>query len=215
MKLYTFPAAPSPRRVHLFLAEKGLDLEQQIIDLRSGEHLVSEHLAGHPQRTVPALELDDGTLLTESVAICRYLEERQPEPALLGTNPVERARITDADHWIEMHGLLAVMDAFRNHVRGMKDRALPGTRPVAQIPELAKRGLQRYHWFLDDFNQRLDGQAYAAGDRFSVADITALVTVDFAHSAIKIGLPEDAQAINQWYQRVCKRPAILKANSAD
>lgn len=208
MKLYTFPAAPSPRRVHLFLAEKGLKLDQQIVDLRSGEHLHTDYFTRHPQRTVPALELDNGQWLTECAAIVRFLEELQPEPRLLGSSITERALIADCDHWIEMHGLLAVMEAFRNHARGMRDRALPGPRPVAQIAELAERGRQRYRWFLQDLNQKLSEHAYAAGDDFSVADITAFVTIDFARSAIKIDIPTEADRLQDWFQRIHERPAF-------
>lgn len=208
MKLYTFPAAPSPRRVHLFLAEKGLELDQQIVDLRSGEHLHTDYFTHHAQRTVPALELDTGRWLTESAAICRFLEEYQPEPRLLGNSIIERALIADCDHWIEMHGLLAVMEAFRNYARGMRDRALPGPRPVAQIAELAERGRERYGWFLQDFNQKLTEHAYAAGDGFSVADITAFVTIDFARSAIKVDIPTEAEYLLDWFQRIRQRPTF-------
>ncbi|MEM1080203.1 MAG: glutathione S-transferase family protein [Pseudomonadota bacterium] len=214
MKLYTFPHAPSPRRIHLFLAEKGIEIDQQLVDLRTGEHLSHPVFADHPQRTVPALELDDGPLLTESVAICRYLEERFPEPALLGSTAEERAQIADIDHWVELHGLIPVMEAFRNHVRGMKDRALPGIRPVAQIPELAERGRQRYQWFLEDLNTRLQGEYYVAGPDFSVADITARVAIDFARQAIKIEPPKTAEAPQAWYQRLSERPALAASTEA-
>lgn len=208
MKLYTFPAAPSPRRVHLFMAEKGLELDQQIVDLRAGEHLQTDDFAHHPQRTVPALKLDNGQWLTECAAIYRFLEEYQPDPRLLGNTITERALIADCDHWIEMHGLLAVMEAFRNYARGMQDRALPGPRPVAQIAELAERGRRRYGWFLQDLNQKLAGHAYAAGDNFSVADITAFVTIDFARSAIKIDIPAEVEHVLDWFERMRQRPAF-------
>ncbi|MEM7053202.1 MAG: glutathione S-transferase family protein [Pseudomonadota bacterium] len=211
MKLYTFPNAPSPRRVHLFLAEKGLQINQQMVDIRSGEHLQTRVLAGNPARTVPMLELDDGRCLSESAAICRYLEEFQPEPPLLGSNANDRAVIADCDHWIEMHGLLAVMEAFRNAVPRLKDRALPGMRPVAQIPALAKRGRERYGWFLEDLNLKLSKQDYVAGDTFSVADITALVAIDFARGGIKIDIPKHALHLRDWYQRINQRPAIQQA----
>lgn len=214
MKLYTFPNAPSPRRIDLFLAEKGLKIHRQVVDLRAGEHLQTGVLAGNAQRTVPTLVLDDGRVLSESVAICRYLDELQPDPALFGTDINERAVIADCDHWIEMHGLLAVMEAFRNSVPRLKDRALPGTRPVAQIPALAERGRARYHWFLDDLNKKLTQNDYVAGRVFSVADITALVTIDFARSGIKIDIPEQAEQLHDWYQRINQRPAIQAANTS-
>lgn len=210
MKLYTFPQAPSPRRVHLFMAEKGLDIEQEVVDLRSGEHLESEFARKNPNCTVPTLELDDGTCLCECVAIGRYLEELHPDPPLLGRTPEERGIIADRDHWVEMNGTLAVIEAFRNAVPGMKDHALPGSRPVAQIAELAERGKQRYGWFLEDLDEMLSGREYVAGTRFSVADITALVTVDFATQAIKQEMPGELGNLARWYEQVNARPAVQR-----
>jgi glutathione S-transferase len=208
MKLYTYPAAPSPRRVHLFLAEKGMEIDQEIVDIRAGAHFEPGFGARNAQRTVPVLELDDGTCLSESVAICRHLEEIQPEPALLGRTATERAWIADRDHWVEMNGLLAVMDAFRNSLPGMKDHALPGARPVAQIAELAERGRQRYGWFLEDLDQQLAGRQYVGGDGFSVADITTLITVDFATRGIKLAIPEALENATRWHREVSARPSV-------
>jgi glutathione S-transferase len=211
MKLHTFPEAPSPRRVHLFLAEKNMDIEQVIVDMRKGEHLSDEFAALHPDCTVPLLELDDGTCLTSCAAICRYLEALQPEPALLGSTPEERARIDDRDRWIEMNGMLAVMEGFRNSVKGFKDHALPGRRPVEQIPELAERGRRRFEWFMSDLDETLTKQDYIAGDDFSVADITALVTIDFGLRGMRMQIPEEARALKAWHDRVSSRPAIAGA----
>lgn len=208
MKLYTFPQAPSPRRVHLFIAEKGLDIEQQTIDLRKGEHLEPEYAGCNPACTVPALELDDGTCLSECVAICRYLEEIQPDPPLFGRHALERAVIAERDHWVEMNGILAVMEAFRNAAPGMADHALPGTRRVAQIPELAERGRQRYGWFLEDLDGILAGSEYVAGEVFSVADITALVTIDFARGALKAEIPDWAERVRVWHEKVSARDSV-------
>lgn len=208
MKLYTFPGAPSPRRIHLFLAEKGMEIDQEIVDIRSGAHFEADFGRLNPQRTVPLLELDDGTCLSESVAICRYLEEIQPEPPLLGRTARERARIADRDHWVEWHGLLAVMEAFRNSLPGMQDRALPGSRPVAQIEALAERGRERFGWFLEDLDGQLASHRFVAGDSFSVADITALVTVDFAARGIKLAIPETLEHATRWHRAVSARPSV-------
>lgn len=208
MKLHTFPEAPSPRRVHLFLAEKGLEIQQVLVDMRKGEHMSDAFAALHPDCTLPLLELDDGTCLSSCAAICRYLEALQPEPPLLGTTPEERALIDDRDRWVEMNGMLAVMEGFRNAVGGMKDHALPGRRPVAQIPELAERGRQRFEWFMNDLDDMLSGRDHVAGNDFSVADITALVTIDFGLRGMKMQLPEDAAALKAWHERVSSRPAI-------
>lgn len=208
MKLYTFPEAPSPRRVHLFMAEKGLELEEVPIDMRQGEHLSDEFAAIHSDCTLPVLELDDGTRLSSCAAICRHLENVRPDPPLLGRTPEERARIDDRDRWIEMNGMLAVMEGFRNSLRGFRDRALPGRRPVAQIPELAERGRRRFQWFMSDLDGMLDRHDHVAGDDFSVADITALVAIDFGLRGLKMQMPEDAGSLKAWHERVSTRPSV-------
>lgn len=208
MKLHTFPTAPSPRRVHLFLAEKGLEIEQEIVDMRKAEHMSDEFAAFHPDCTLPVLELDDGTRLSSCAAICRYLESVQPDPPLLGSSPEECARIDDRDRWIEMNGLLAVIEGFRNVAPRMKDHALPGRRPVAQIPQLADRGRERFRWFLEDLDAMLAKTEYVAGEAFSVADITALVTVDFAQWGLKVPRPDELTHLARWYRAVSQRPAV-------
>ncbi len=208
MKLFTYPQAPSPRRIHLFLAEKGMEIEQHIVDIRAGEQHGEGFAGKSRQHTVPLLELDDGTCLGESMAICRYLEEIQPDPPLLGRDARERALVNELDHWLEMNGLLAVMDGFRNAVPGLKDRALPGPRPVPQIPELAERGRRCYRFFMQDLDGLLTGRKFLAGDYFSVADITALVIVDFASWGIKARIPLELQHLSDWHRRVSARPTI-------
>ena len=208
MKLYTFTGAPSPRRVTLYLAEKGMEVEQVEINIRAGEHLNDDFAAISPYCTVPVLELNDGTCLWESVAICRYLEEVRPEPQLMGKTPSERGLVTNWDHWAEVNGLLAVADGFRNRTPRMTDHALPGRRPVAQIEDLAERGRQCYGWFLEDLNKRLGRSDHVAGADFSVADITTLVTIDFARWALKIDPPAGLEHIGRWYAQVNKRPAV-------
>lgn len=208
MRLHTFPEAPSPRRVHLFLAEKGLDIEQVFVDMRKGEHLSDDFAAIHPDCTLPALELDDGTCLGSCAAICRYLDHIHPNPPLLGTTPEESARIDDRDRWVEMNGMLAVMEGFRNSVKGMRDHALPGRRPVAQIPDLAERGRQRFRWFMNDLEEMLSRHDYIAGNGFSVADLTALVTIDFGLRGMKMQMPEAAKSLAVWHERVSARPSV-------
>lgn len=208
MKLHTFPEAPSPRRVHLFLAEKGLEIERVLVDMRKGEHMSDEFAAIHPDCTLPVLELDDGTCLSSCAAICRYLETLNPEPALFGATPEESRRIDDRDRWVEMNGMLAVMEGFRNSVKGFKDHALPGRRPVAQIPELAERGRRRFEWFMSDLDEMLSQHDNIAGDDFSVADITALVTIDFGLRGMKMEMPENARSLKAWHERVNARPAV-------
>ncbi len=208
MKLYTYPAAPSPRRVHLFLAEKGLEIEQVVIDLADGEHLRPEFAAINPALTVPALVLDDGSCLAESVAICEYLESLHPDPALIGSSPIERAQAIERNHWVEWNGLMAVMEGFRNRSRAMTDHAITGSRPVKQIPELAERGIQRYQWFLEDLDTLLTDQEYLAGENFSMADITAFVVIEFAAWGIRQTMPENMAHVQRWYRQLGLRPAF-------
>lgn len=198
MKLYTCTGAPSPRRVTLYLEAKGLDVEMVEVDLRAGQHLTPEFAALSADCTVPVLALEDGGTIWESAAIRRYLERLNPEPPMFGHSAREQAEVEQWTDWVFSHGLLAVMEAFRNASRGFVDRALPGKRPVAQIPALAERGRERYGHFLDDLNARLEGQAYVAGSNFSVADIDARVTVEFAAQAIKIAPTEKHSALTAW-----------------
>lgn len=194
--------------MHLFLAEKRLDIEQVFVDMRKGEHMSDEFAAVHPDCTLPVLELDDGTRLSSCAAICRYIDGLHPDPPLLGTTPEQRARIDDRDRWVEMNGMLAVMEGFRNSLKGFRDHALPGRRPVAQIAALAERGRQRFEWFMHDLDASLSAHDYIAGDEFSVADITALVTIDFGLRGMKMEMPEKTTALADWHRRVSARPAI-------
>lgn len=208
MKLYTYPRAPSPRRVHLFLAEKGLEIDTETVDLVAGEQMLPAFLDKNPRGTVPALALDDGTFLCECVAICRYIEEIHPEPSLFGRSAVAKALIAERDHWVEMSGILAVVEAFRNSPAWFEDRALPGPRPVARIAELADRGRQRYDWFVHDLDGILADSEYVAGAEFSVADITALVTIDFAAWAIEAEIPEERSGVRRWHQMMNSRASV-------
>ena len=214
MKLYTYPAAPSPRRIHLFLAEKGLEVEQVVVDLRAGEHLRPAFAAINPALTVPALVLDDGTCLCESVAICDYLESVQPDPALIGRPGRQRALVIERNHWVENNGLVAVMEGFRNRSGAMVDHALTGPRSVPQIPELADRGVRRFGWFLHDLDGLLQDSEFIAGTDFSLADITALVTIEFAVWGLRQSPPTDLPALQRWHAAVTSRPAIQAASAS-
>ena len=143
MKLYEFKAAPNPRRVRIFLAEKGIEVPTVQVDLQNREQHTPEYLARNAMGGVPTLELDDGSHISESVAICRYFEELQPEPHLMGSTPEEAGRIEMWNRRMELNGFTAAGEAFRNAVPAFADRALPGTDPVAQIPDLAQRGRER------------------------------------------------------------------------
>lgn len=206
MKFYDCGTAPSPRLVRVFIAEKGIEIPTQQVDLRSGEHMASEFRAINPYCTVPVLQLDDGTRLTSTQGCWRYLEESVPEPPLLGSTPVEKAIIADRVWRIETDGWQAMTEALRNSAPGMKDRAVPGPDNHAQIPELGTRGKLRTQAFLDRFELLLAGNPYVAGEKFTAADIMALVLVDFA-KWLKIKLPNNAVQAQRWYEAVSARPS--------
>ncbi|WP_348688847.1 glutathione S-transferase family protein, partial [Acidovorax soli] len=178
--LYDCATAPSPRRARILLAEKGIAHDTVQVDLRSGEQLGEAYRRINPQCTVPALRTDDGLLLTDNAAIAAYLEARYPNPPLLGETPTEKAEIASWNWRVEFEGLLAIAEALRNSAPAMANRALPGAVNYPQIPALAERGLLRVAQFFTLLNDRLEGRDFVAANRFSVADITAVVAVDFA-----------------------------------
>jgi len=206
MRFYDCKTAPSPRRVRIFIAEKGIEIETVQIDLGSGEQFEDEFRAINPDCVVPALQLDDGTCISEVLAICHYLESQYPEPALLGTTDEERARVLMWNSKVEQQGLWAVADAFRNAAKGLKDRAATGLVGYPQIPELAERGRGRVEQFFRRLDEQLADNEFVAGDRYSIADITAIVVVDFS-AWIKLSVPEDAKNIQRWYESVSARPS--------
>src|SRR5208283_4835932 len=149
MKFYDCSTAPSPRRVRIFLAEKGISVPTVQVDLRSNEQLTPAFRAINPDATVPSLELDDGTRINDAIGICVYFEAIQPQPALMGEGAAERALVTSWQREVERNGVYAVMDAFRNATPGFKGRALPGPHDYEQIPALAERGRLRVAHFFE------------------------------------------------------------------
>ena len=204
MKLYDCKTAPSPRRVRIFIAEKGIEVPTVRVDLGSGEHLSEAFRKINPWCTVPVLVLDDGTKISEVVAVCRYIEEVHPEPPLLGRDAKEKALVAMWDHHFEIDGFLAVAEALRNASPRMQGRAIPGFAEVAQIPALIERGKARTQRFFDALDDRLKESEYVAVDHYTMADITAQVTVDFA-AWIKLAPgPEHAHA-RRWHETVSRR----------
>jgi glutathione S-transferase len=206
MKLYDCTTAPSPRRVRIFAAEKDIQLENVQVDLATGAQFSDDFRAINPDCVVPVLELDDGTYITEVLAICQYLEELHPEPSLLGRTPEERAATIAWHTKIEQQGLLPIRDAFRNSAKGLKGHALTGPVQYEQIPELAERSRHCVKAFFVRLEKQLDRNEFVAGAFYSIADITALVLTDFA-AWIKIGLPDDAVNLRRWYENVASRPS--------
>lgn len=207
--LYDCATAPSPRRARILLAEKGLAHETVQIDLRSGEQFGAAYRAINPRCTVPALRTEDGGLLTDNAAIAAYLEARHPEPALMGRSPAQRAEIASWQWRAEFEGLMAVAEAFRNGNPAMAERALPGPQAVAQIPELAQRGLLRVQQFFGLLEERLTEAPFVGGDSFSLADITAVVAVDFAR-VVKLKPGDHQPQLQRWRAAMALRPSMQR-----
>ncbi|QRF59823.1 glutathione binding-like protein [Variovorax sp. UC122_21] len=205
--LYDCATAPSPRRARILLAEKGIAHETVQVDLVRGEQLGEAYRAINPQCTVPALRTAEDGLLTDNAAIAAWAEARHPEPPLMGRTPAEKAEVASW-HWrVEFEGLLAIAETLRNGSPAMADRALPGPVNYAQIPELAQRGLARVQHFFETLNDRLAGREFIATDRFSLADITAVVAVDFAR-IVRVKPGEQHPELVRWRAAMAQRPSM-------
>ncbi len=206
MKLYDCKTAPSPRRARIFIAEKGLDIETIEVDLANQAQLSDEFRAINPRCTVPVLELDDGETIVENIGIAVYLEAAYPEPNLLGANPLEKGLVSTWNARIEYEGLIPTADALRNGSKRMSNRAITGPTNYSQIPDLAERGLARCREFFAMLDARLEKSEFIVGERFTLADITALCIVDFA-SWIKIKIEPDQVNLKRWHDNVSQRPS--------
>ena len=206
MKFYDCATAPSPRRVRVFMAEKNIQIETIQVDLGSGEQFSDEFKAINPLMEVPFLQLDDGSSISQVNAICRYLEEIYPDNPLYGRTPIERALVESANNRVTMNGFAAGAEALRNSAPGMKNRAMPGPYNYSQIPDLATRGLERIDNCFSDLDSHFESSHYMVEDYFSVADISALVFIDFAKWAKK-RIPENHTNLARWYAEVSQRPS--------
>jgi glutathione S-transferase len=203
MQLYTAPRAPNPRRVHIFMAEKGITtIEQVPIDLNAGEHRAIDYLAKSPLAKVPALQLDDGRVLTETRAICTYLEGLFPEPNLMGYDSTERAFIEMADRRVEWTILLGAANSIRHSHPGLATLEQP------QFPEYGQSQTTKLKANLQVFDEMLQSRDWMAGERFTIADITAFCALEFARGLLKFK-PDDLgyEALQAWRERVAARPA--------
>ncbi len=206
MKFYDCSTAPSPRRVRMFIAEKGLDIETVEVDLREKEQMGDAFRQVNPNLTVPVLELDDGTRLLTTDACRAWLEATYPNPPLMGASPVEKAEVADCLYHISVDGFLAVAEGLRNSAKGMIGRALPGPHNFEQIPDLAERGRQRVTLFMDTLDAMIGAKPFVAGDFYSAADIDALIFVEFA-KWLKIEPGEQHANLNRWRADVSARPS--------
>jgi glutathione S-transferase len=202
MKLYDGGKAPNPRRVRIFLAEKGIEVPMIPVDMGAMGHKAEEITQRNPLQRLPILELDDGTILTESVAICRYFEELHPEPALFGTGALGIATVEMWNRRMELNFLAAVAAAFRHIHPAMRGWEEP------QIAEWGEANKPKALAFLEIMDKELASREFAAGDRFSIADITGLVAMDFMKPA-RIAIPESFANVLRWKAALSARPSAL------
>ena len=197
MKLYDGGRAPNPRRVRIFLAEKGMSIPVEKIDLANLEHKTAEFTALNPLQRVPVLVLDDGTVITESIAICRYIEGLRPEPPLFGRGALEAALVEMWNRRVELNLYQAVAAVFRHTNPAMKGYE-------SQIPEWGEANKPRVFEFLGLLDRELKNRLFIAGDHYTVADITTLVAVDFMRPA-KLIMPEEFANLRRWHGQVGER----------
>ncbi|HLL29049.1 MAG TPA: glutathione S-transferase [Xanthobacteraceae bacterium] len=200
MKLYDGGRAPSPRRVRIFLAEKGVDVPKVPVDLAALEQKSASFRALNPMQRVPVLELDDGTVITETMAICRYFEALHPQPNLFGRDAVEIAKVEMWNRRLELGLYTAVSSVFRHGHPGMAKLQVPQVQEWAEInkPQVAE--------FLQLLDRELASRKYAAVDRFTVADITGLVAIDLMKPA-KLEVPEACKNVRRWHAEISARPS--------
>jgi glutathione S-transferase len=206
MRLFDYNRAPNPRRARIIMAEKNIEIELVPINLMRREQLKPEFMSINPHGTLPVLETDDGTYLTETVGICCYLEELYPEPALMGRGALEKALVLNWNNIVEQTGFISIAEMLRNWSPGFRNRVFPGTVDYPQMPELIARGKQRTEQFFDQMEIRLQQAPYLAGEHFSLADISLLAVTDFA-SWVEIIPQTTRPALANWHARVSARPS--------
>jgi len=200
MKLYDGGRAPNPRRVSVFLAEKGIEVEKMPVDMGQMGHKSAEVTKLNPLQRLPVLVLDDGTVLTESVAICRYFEELHPQPPLLGTDARDKAIVEMWNRRMEFNYLAPVAAAFRHTHPAMKEWEVP------QLAEWGEINRPRAIAFLELLDTELANREFIAGDRYTIADITGMIAFDFMKPA-RIDRPEHLKNVMRWYTTVSSRPS--------
>lgn len=200
MRLFDGGRAPNPRRVRVFLAEKNIEVPMTPVDMAAMGHRSPEIAGRNPLRRLPVLELDDGTVLTESVAICRYFEEINPQPPLFGTGALGRAKVEEWQRRMELNLMMPVAYAFRHLHPAMVEWEVP------QVAEWGEANKPRALDFLEFLDRELGAREFAAGDDYSIADITGLISIDFMKLA-RIAVPEELGNVRRWYAALAARPS--------
>lgn len=202
MKLYDSPRAANPRRVRIFLAEKDVVIETVPVDIMAGEHLEDAFTRLNPLQRLPVLVLDDGTVIAESVAICRYFEETHPDPPLFGRDPKEKALVEMWQRHVEFGLLIPAQQAFRHTHPAMRELEVP------QVPDWGEANKSKILTFLSILERQLCHDEFVVGDTYSIADITALVGIDSLKLA-KVRVPDDLERLKKWYDRVSSRASTV------
>ncbi|MCB1457350.1 MAG: glutathione S-transferase [Nitratireductor sp.] len=201
MLLHDGGRAPNPRRVQIFLAEKGLDIERVQVDINKLETQSADFTAKNPMQRVPVLELADGTIISETVAICRYLEEIRPDPPLMGVTALDKALVEMWQRRMELNFLLPVAFAFRHLHPGAAHLEKP------QVAEWGTVNQGRAREFMEFLDRELKDREFIAGDRFTIADITGIVSYQFLKPG-RIGYPEDLHHLTRWARQIAARPSV-------
>jgi glutathione S-transferase len=200
MKLYDGGRAPNPRRVRVYLAEKGITVPAEQVDLGALQQKSDAFTAVNPMQRVPALVLDDGTVITESIAICRYFEALHPDPALFGRGALQSALVEMWNRRVEFHLFIPVSNIFRHLHPAMKEMEIP------QVKEWGEANKPRALSFLDHLDSVLKSRSFIAGNDYSVADITAMIAIDFLRVS-KLAVPDALTHLKRWYAAVSERPS--------
>ena len=199
MKLYDLPPSPNARRVRIFIAEKGLEIPIVPVNMMTGENQSEDYLAKNPLGKMPLLELDDGTYIAESAAICRYLEEMNPNPPLMGRNPLEKALVEMWHRRMELEFLIPMITIFLHTGEMWKDR-------VTQIPQVAETGILNVKERMEWLDRELDGKEFITGEDYTVADIAAQCAFVMGKAALGLRIAEDQLNLSNWFTRVSSRP---------
>lgn len=205
MKLYDFPGAPNPRRVKIFAAEKGIDLDLIDCNMRKGEHKTASFLLKNPSGKIPVLELDDGRCIPESVAICRYLEAIQPEPNLFGKDAYELGFIEARNRQIELELWTQIGTSWIN------GPIVAQMGKFKQIPDAKIASDKNVHRYFVRLNEEFSSSEYVAGNRFTIADITLLTAIDFAAELVNLKYDSSLAHLERWHGSVSMRPSCSSA----